>query len=320
MNLLRDYLVELTTAQIPMPKKWAETMGVYIEGNSQIDIGGGVVSTIETGYELFKTVLTRGVTSHVNNTTKLNVIRVLYLLQLFLLAERDINGVNMLPYLNLAQKIVSSSRENIFVFPVVIGELYTIYGDTQYPLILTIYYAHTNEVLARVAIPHLSSMVPYVLDTTDIKLLGITRLYTGEVEAENNKNIMEYIEAKLEAPVGVEVSVINGCYFPLGHAILRDALNPLAEEELNPLAEEELKPLALDGSIRLVPSLSHTHVLASEKLFSMLFGASINSNSSIELVSNVFSILSLSGDLNLLLPAYTRGIYDLDGNSDRRVL
>jgi hypothetical protein len=312
MNLLRDYLVELTTAQIPMPKKWAETMGVYIEGNSQIDIGGGVVSTIETGYELFKTVLTRGVTSHVNNTTKLNVIRVLYLLQLFLLAERDINGVNMLPYLNLAQKIVSSSRENIFVFPVVIGELYTIYGDTQYPLILTIYYAHTNEVLARVAIPHLSSMVPYVLDTTDIKLLGITRLYTGEVEAENNKNIMEYIEAKLEAPVGVEVSVINGCYFPLGHAILG--------EELNPLAKEELKPLALDGSIRLVPSLSHTHVLASEKLFSMLFGASINSNSSIELVSNVFSILSLSGDLNLLLPAYTRGIYDLDGNSDRRVL
>jgi hypothetical protein len=69
-----------------------------------------------------------------------------------------------------------------------------------------------------------------------------------------------------------------------------------------------------------VPSLSVTKAVAADKLYSMLLEIYVNNLSDPELRDNLHSIVGFGGDLDALLPEYSRGVYDLDGNTDRRIL
>lgn len=299
MNLFRDFLLMLTTLPIPMPRTWTESSGFYTSGTAQIETSvsphDGRVTSVEQGYKLFHTPLTRGGIKH-SLRSVLPGYNFTHLLQLYLIAERDINLVNMLPYLNLAYPVSGNTAQNVFRVPIVAGEIYSIYGNTQYACPYRLFYENAGDDEADVlagSFPYLDSNFPHCFYLSDEKIASL------------KDNSIEYLVLEISTPPITSICVVNGKYLSTHHNDENKDLIPRSEET---------------GQAHLVPSLSVTKAVAADKLYSMLLEIYVNNLSDPELRDNLHSIVGFGGDLDALLPECSRGVYDLDGNTDRRIL
>ena len=291
--MIKAYLNNLVNQRIPMPNSWMRSMGLGIENTKRIEFDSKVHSE-NTGYSMFDS-LNRGYISHKPKMFEYSS-ETHYLLGMYLRALRDLKGINYLPFYNCVNKTEEIRHTRYSYAPIILGEKYSIFADSILPLKLSVRYSHNGQVLLSRPLNRISTNRPIIFDSKEI---------TGVSE-----NLLEYLELVLESTSNIEVSVLEGIYQGSGVA-------PIFEGTISAMRRYD-ESTAGKTNI-LIPKLSKEHDSYSSKLIQCLLGLSVSDQSNSEIRQELISAFGNASTVSDTVRKNTKGLYDIDGNSDRRL-
>lgn len=293
MRLFDKYLISVVNQRIPMPSDWQKSLKLGMEQASQVQLSDSVTGeppkpdiTLH-GYNFQQSdVLSRGYISNEVRTYDFKSSQDLrYLLQLYLRAIKDHTVKNYMPYFPISTT-VSSSDSLLFTTtaPVILGQTYSFYARSYYPIKIEIYLQDVlPEPIYSKTYNTVSAIEPIVLSTQRSWL----NVPTGQDSTKDYSYAEEFAIFKIVADTPI--------------VILPGALSPLYVEGLS-------NPDKLN-----IPSAAYSGALYSDKLIPSLLGINCPSDPPEELVEQILSRLR-EDTLEQAIPKHTKGIYDIDEN------
>lgn len=285
MRLFDKYLISVVDQRIPMPSDWQQSLNLKMVGASQVQLPtqkDGKDVTLH-GYNFQQSdVLNRGYISNEVRTYDFKSSQDLrYLLQLYLRAIKDHTGKNYMSYFPISTTV--SNSDSLLVTttaPVILGQTYSFYARTHYPVKIEIYLQDiVPEPIWSKTYNTVSVIQPIVLSTL--------REWLKPTSTQDYSYAEEFAIFKIVADVPV---VILPGKFP------------------------QLFPGGLFNPHRLnIPSAAYSGALYSNKLIPSLLGINCPSDPPEELVEQILSRLRET-TLEQAIPKHTKGIYDIDEN------
>ena len=292
MRLFDKYLISVVNQRIPMPPDWQKSLNLSMSGSSQVQIP----STSDTftkditlhGYNFQQSdVLTRGyISNEVRSYDFKSSEDLRYLLQLYLRAIKDHTGKNYLPYFPLSVTAANADSTLLTTTaPVVLGQTYSFYARTLYPIKIEIYISGVlPEPIYSKTFRDSSPISPISIET---KREWLTFQRPGMSSSTDYSYAEEFAIFKIVADT--PVVILPGTFSPLH---VKGVSNP---HKLS------------------IPSAAYSEALYSNKLIPSLLGINCPSDPPQELVDQILSRLG-EVDLSAAIPKHTRGIYDIDEN------
>lgn len=290
MRLFDKYLISVVDQRIPMPSDWQESLKLKMVGASQVQLPAeedGKDITLH-GYNFQQSdVLNRGYISNEVRTYDFKSSQDLrYLLQLYLRAIKDHTGKDYMSYFPISTTV--SSSDSLLVTttaPVILGQTYSFYAPTHYPVKIEIYLQDViPEPIYTRTYNTLSPIEPIVLSTQrdwlNFKL-------SWQASEQDYSYAEEFAIFKIVADT--PVVILPGRFSPL---YVKGVSNP---HKLN------------------IPSAAYSGALYSNKLIPSLLGINCPSNPPEELVEQILTRLGETA-LEQAIPKHTKGIYDIDEN------
>lgn len=294
MKLFDKYLISVVDQRIPMPSDWQKSLELGMVQASQVQLSDATARGADKrditlhGYNFQQSdVLNRGYISNEVRTYDFKSSQDLrYLLQLYLRAIKDHTGKNYMPYFPISTT-VSSSDSLLFTTtaPVILGQTYSFYARSYYPIKIEIYLENILlEPLYSKTYNTVSAVEPIVL-STQRDWLNFTP--TGQFSAQDYSYAEEFAIFKIVADA--PVVILPGTFSPL---YVKGVSNP---HKLN------------------IPSAAYSEALYADKLIPSLLGINCPSDPPEELVEQILSRLK-EATLEQAIPKHTKGIYDIDEN------
>lgn len=287
MRLFDKYLISVVDQRIPMPNDWQKSLKLGMEGASQVQISDEQNITLH-GYNFQQSdVLNRGYISNEVHTYDFKSSPDLrYLLQLYLRAIKDHTGKNYMSYFPISTT-VSSSNSLLFTTtaPVILGQTYSFYARTYYPVKIEIYLQDViPEPIYTKTYNTVSPIEPIVIST---QREWLNFQLAGQASKQDYSYAEEFAIFKVVADA--PVVILPGKFPPL---FVRGVSNP---HKLN------------------IPSAAYSGALYADKLIPSLLGINCPSDPPEELVEQILSRLGET-TLEQAIPKHTKGIYDIDEN------
>lgn len=294
MRLFDKYLISVVDQRIPMPSDWQKSLKLGMLQASQVQLSDSAERGVDKqditlhGYNFQQSdVLNRGYISNEVRTYDFKSSQDLrYLLQLYLRAIKDHTGKNYMPYFPISTT-VSNSDSLLFTTtaPVILGQTYSFYARTYYPVKIEIYLQDIlSEPIYTKTYNSISPVSPIVIDTNR-DCLNFTP--EGQSGVQDYSYAEEFAIFKITADT--PIIIIPGRFSPLP---VNGVSNP------NKVS---------------VPSAAYSNALYSDKLIPSLLGINCPSDPPKELVDQILTKLG-EVDLSLAIPKHTKGIYDIDEN------
>lgn len=294
MRLFDKYLISVVDQRIPMPTDWQKSLKLGMMQSSQVQLSDSTPAEQEPkditlhGYNFQQSdVLNRGYISNEVRTYDFKSSQDLrYLLQLYLRAIKDHTGKNYMSYFPISTAV--SRSDSLLVTttaPVILGQTYSFYARTYYPVKIEVYLEGViSEPIYSRTYNTVSAVEPIVLSTQrdwlNFKL-------SGQVGKQDYSYAEEFAIFKIVADA--PVVILPGRFSPL---FVRGLSNP---HKLN------------------IPSAAYSGALYSDKLIPSLLGINCPSDPPEELVEQILSRLG-EDTLEEAIPKHTKGIYDIDEN------
>lgn len=287
MRLFDKYLISVVDQRIPMPNDWQKSLKLGMEGASQVQLSDEQNITLH-GYNFQQSdVLDRGYISNEVHTYDFKSSPDLrYLLQLYLRAIKDHTGKDYMSYFPISTT-VSSSDSLLFTTtaPVILGQTYSFYARTYYPVKIEIYLQDViPEPIYTKTYNTVSPIEPIVIST---QREWLNFQLSGQAGKQDYSYAEEFAIFKVVADA--PVVILPGKFPPL---FVRGVSNP---HKLN------------------IPSAAYSGALYSDKLIPSLLGINCPSDPPEELVDQILSRLGET-TLEQAIPKHTKGIYDIDEN------
>lgn len=288
MRLFDKYLISIANQRIPMPSDWQESLGLFIQTNSQLQASLNGATPLH-GYNFQQSdVLQRGYLSNEVRTCDLVSNRDLhYLLQLYLAAIKYHTGKDYTSYFPISVTTVDAgSGLHITTAPVILGKTYSFYARTMYPIKVEVYLSDIlSEPIYSTVFSSSSPVLPLVLRTSRDWL-------QFAIPGQSSKRDYSYAEtfAIFKVSADVPVVILPGEFAPL--CVVSGVSNP-----------HKLP----------IPSVGYSGAPYADKLIPSLLGINCPNDPPNELVEQILTRLGAT-DIEEAVPKRTEGIYDVDKN------
>lgn len=288
MRLFDKYLISVVDQRIPMPSAWQESLKLQMSDSSQVQILDSSNKVTLHGYNFQQSdVLSRGYISNEVRTYDFSSSQDLrYLLQLYLRAIKDHTAGNYMSYFPISATLSNSDSLLLTTTaPVILGQTYSFYARSYYPIKIEIYLQDIlSEPIYSKTYNTVSPISPVVVRTNRDWLKFAP---SGQSAKQDYSYAEEFAIFKVSADT--PVVILPGTFSPL------------------PVSGVSNKDKVS------VPSAAYSGALYSDKLIPSLLGINCPSDPPKELVDQILNRLGES-DLSIAIPKHTKGIYDIDEN------